>query len=74
MAIRGLIPQEIARLHKVRAFTPNVHAQWMMEENERAFLEWCRKEEPRYLRDDLNDYVWCPWWKKVSTFFSGLIP
>lgn len=72
--MRGLIPQELARLSKVRAFTPNVHAQWQAEENERAFLEWCRKEEPRHLRDDLMDYVWVPWWKRVAIFFNGLIP
>lgn len=43
---RGLIPNEIARLRKVKVFSPNIHAQWQEEENERAFLEWCRKEEP----------------------------
>ena len=42
-----MIPSTIARLEKVRAFTPNVHAQWLAEENERAFLEWCRKPEEK---------------------------
>jgi len=48
----GLIPQELKRLEHVRVFTPNVHAQWQEEENQRALIEWARKEEDRPLRPD----------------------
>ena len=45
--MKGLIQKELARLEKVKAFTPNVHAQWMKEENERDFIRWCREEQPK---------------------------
>ena len=54
--MRGLIQQELKRLAHVKVFTPNVHAQWQAEENERALIEWARKEEPRELRPDDQVY------------------
>lgn len=74
MARRGLIPEEIARLEKVRNFTPNVHAEWQAEEDERSFLEWCRKdleEQPSMFRDETKD--WHPV-AAISKFLKGALP
>ena len=48
----GLIKQELKRLQKVKCFTPNLHAQWQQEENDRALRLWATKEERRELRPD----------------------
>lgn len=43
--MKGLIPEHLKRLQKVKVFTPNVHHQWQIEEDERALIEWARREE-----------------------------
>lgn len=54
--MRGLIPDEINRLKNVNVFTPNLHHQWEVEENERALIEWARKETKPSLIPDTNVY------------------
>ncbi len=71
---RGLIQNEIARLQRVKVFTPNVHAQWMEEENERSFIEWCKKDEAYPLMADTLEHPKVSPFKSLTAFLVAAIP
>lgn len=71
--MKGIIPSTLNRL-KAKNFSPNMEHQMMQEENERSFLEWCRKEEPRHLREDILDYDSTPWYKRLVNELRGTLP
>lgn len=62
--MRNIIPKTLLRA-KARNFSPNMEHQMLEEENERAFLEWCRAEENKPTLADTLWYSHTPWWKRV---------